>query len=175
MANETKRQNFNITPEQETELARLRETLDAPSAKDAILRAVRIVEALARQTRRGGQLYVHDAYGQAQRLLIPELEPAEEGWQFLTARPHPWRRQLWVKGRKLPAAAVWTDWRVNGGTIAEIAESWNLPRTAVEEALRYGETHQDLLRMEAEEEKQRLAEAGISVSAEVSVSAEARR
>lgn|GEM_PF-2702843 len=36
---ETKRQNFNITPKQEMELAPLRETLDAPSAKDAILRA----------------------------------------------------------------------------------------------------------------------------------------
>ena len=166
MAAETKRQNFNITPEQETELARLRETLDAPSAKDAILRAMRIVEAIARQTRRGGRLYVHDQTGQAERLIIPELEPATEaGWQFLTARPHPWRRQLWVKGRKLPAAVVWTDWRVNGGTVEEIADNWDLPRAAAEEAVRYGETHQDLLRMEAEEEQRRLAEAQISVSA----------
>ena len=165
MAAETKRQNFNITPDQETELARLRETLDAPSAKDAILRAVRIVEAIARQTRRGGRLYIHDAFGQPQRLIIPELEaPDEAEWQFLTERPHPWRRQLWLKGRKLPASVVWTDWRINGGTVQEIADNWDLPVAAAEEALRYGEMHQDLLRMEAEEEKRRLAEAGISVS-----------
>ena len=139
-------------------LADIRETLDAPSAKDAILRAVRIVGVLARQTRRGGRLYVHDEAGQAQRLIIPELElAAEGGWQFLTERPHPWRRQLWLKGRKLPASVVWTDWRVNGGTVQEVADNWDLPVAAAAEALRYGETHQDLLRMEAEEEKLRLS------------------
>ena len=166
MAAETKRQNFNITPEQEMELAQLRETLDAPSAKDAILRAVRIVGIIARQTQRGGRLYIHDASGQAQRLIIPELEPADEvGWQFLTERPHPWRRQLWLKGRKLPASVIWTDWRVNGGTVEEVADNWDLPVAAAEEALRYGETHRDLLRMEAEEEKRRLVEAGVVVAA----------
>ena len=94
----------------------------------------------------------------------PTAETAtEETWQFLIARPHPWRRQLWIKGRKLPAAVVWTDGRVNGGTVQEIADNCDLPVAAVEEAIRYGDTHQDLLRMEAEEEKWRLAEAGISV------------
>ena len=145
--------------------AKLRETLDAPSAKDAILRAVRIVEAVARQTRQGGRLYVHDAAGQVQRLIIPELEPpGEVEWQFLVARPHPWRRQLWLKGRKLPASVVWTDWRVNGWTVKEIADNWNLPVAAIEEALHYGEAHQDLLRMEEEEEKLRLSKRGISVA-----------
>ncbi len=166
MAAETKRQNFNITPEQETELAQLRETLDAPSAKDAILRAVRIVGVLARQTRHGGRLYVHDEAGQPQRLIIPELEPMSEGgWQFLTERPHLWRRQLWLKGRKLPASVVWTDWRVNGGTVQEVADNWDLPVAAAAEALHYGETHRDLLRMEAEEEKLRSAARGVSVGA----------
>jgi uncharacterized protein (DUF433 family) len=148
---------------------RLRETLDAPSAKDAILRAVRIVDAIAQQTRRGGQLYVQSAEGQMQRLLIPELEtPPQDAWQYLTARPHPWRRQLWVKGRKLPAAVVWTDWRVNGGTPEEIADNWDLPTDAVKEILRYGEENQEFLRMEAEEEKRRLAEMGISVTSRIS-------
>ena len=167
MAVETKRQNFNVTPEQEADLNRLREELDAPSVKDAILRAVRIVEVISRQTRRGGALYIHEASGESHRLLIPELETAREAsWQFLTARPHPWRRQLWIKGRKLPAAVVWTDGRVNGGSMEEIADNWDLPVAAVEEAIRYGDTHQDLLRMEAEEEKRRLAEAGISIEPE---------
>ena len=165
MATETRRQNFNVTPEQETDLARLREELDAPSVKDAILRAARIVEAISRQTRQGGALYVREASGETRQILIPELMPPAPGpWLFLTDRPHPWRRQLWVKGRKLPAATVWTDWRINGGTPEEVAENWDLPLAAVEESIRYGESHRDLLRMEAEEEKQRLAEAGVSVS-----------
>ncbi len=164
MALETKRQNFNVTPEQETELAHLRETLDAPSAKDAILRAVRIVETIAQQTRRGGQLYISNAEGQMQRLLIPELEAAsQDRWRYLTARPHPWRRQLWVKGRKLLASVVWTDWRVNGGTLEEVADNWDLPVATVTEILRYGEENQEFLRMESEEERQRLEDQGISV------------
>ena len=167
MTLETKRQNFNVTPEQEADLARLREELDAPSVKDAILRAARIVGAISRQTRQGGALYVREATGEQHRLLIPELESAAPGpWQFLVARPHPWRRQLWVKGRKLPAATVWTDWRVNGGTPEEVAANWDLPLAAAEESIRYGETHRDLLRMEAEEEKRRLAEAGVPVMPE---------
>ena len=89
-------------------------------------------------------------------------------WQYLTARPHAWRRQLWVKGRKLPAAVVWTDWRVNGGTLEEIADNWDLPINAVREILCYGEENQEFLRMEAEEEKRRLAGMGISVSSRAS-------
>lgn len=70
-----------------------------------------------------------------------------------------------MKGRKLPASVVRRDWRVNGGTVQEIADNWDLPVAAAEEALRCGETHQDLLRMEAEEEKLRLSKSGVVVAA----------
>ena len=30
-------------------------------------------------------------------------------WQYLVKRPHPWRRQLYIKGRKLLASTVWQD------------------------------------------------------------------
>ncbi|WP_199249571.1 hypothetical protein [[Phormidium] sp. ETS-05] len=30
-------------------------------------------------------------------------------WQYLVERPHPWRRQLYIKGRKLLASTVWQD------------------------------------------------------------------
>ena len=49
MAAETKRQNFNVTPEQEAELTWLRDTLGASSTKDAILLAVRVLGLLARE------------------------------------------------------------------------------------------------------------------------------
>jgi hypothetical protein len=45
-AKETKRQNFNITPEQEAQLDWLKEALGAPSTKEAILRAVSVTVAL---------------------------------------------------------------------------------------------------------------------------------
>jgi len=39
---------------------------------------------------------------------MPEL------WVCLLERPYPWRRQLWIKGRKLLASAVWLEALPNG-------------------------------------------------------------
>lgn len=164
MAIDTKRQNFNVTPEQEADLSALREALDAPSVKDAILRATRIVSALSRETRRGGTLFVEDSDGRRVRVLIPELEgPASSGWTYLVSRPHPWRRQLFIKGRRLLASTVWGDMRANGMTVGEAAENWTLPPAAIEEAVHYCEAHRDLIALEADEEKRRLQEAGGAV------------
>ena len=100
MRTEPKRQNFNTTPEQEAELARLRQVLNAPSIKDAILRAARVITLLAQEQGKGQTLYLRRADGEMTRLLIPELEGAQNPeWTYLVARPHEWRRQLYVKGR----------------------------------------------------------------------------
>lgn len=158
MRTQVKRQNFNTTPEQDAELLRLRELLDAPSIKDAVLRAVRVMALLAREANAGQTLYMRQANGDLTRLIIPELEPVREGrWMYLVARPHEWRRQLYVKGRKLLASTVWADMQANGMTVDEAADNWSLPVEAVEEIARYCETRRDLLRMEAEEEGKRLS------------------
>lgn len=167
-----KRQNFNVTPEQEAELAALQEALAAPSVKDAILRAVRIVGTLSRETRRGAALVVEDAQGNRSRLVIPELEGIGPDWQYLVARPHPWRRELSVKGRRLLASVVWSDIQVNGLTLAEAADNWRLPVEAVQEIVRYCQANPGLLEMEAEEERRRLNEAGIEVGEQIKASVE---
>lgn len=82
-------------------------------------------------------------------------------WQFLVSRPHPWRRQLYIKGRKVLASTLWQDVVAHQMTIAEAAENWDLPLTAVQEAMHYCEMNQDLLRLEAEEEQRRLQEGGL--------------
>ncbi len=159
---DTKRQNFNITPEQEAELAWLRDTLGAPTTKDAILRAVRVLALLARESQRGNELCVRGGDGSLSRLLIPELAlPATSEWQFLAPRPHPWRKQLYVKGRRLSAFDVWSDMRVNGLDIDAAADNWDLPVAAVLEIVRYCEENEALLGMEADEEKRLLIEAGV--------------
>src|SRR5438552_10166653 len=91
-AMEGKRQNFNVTPEQAAEIEGLRAALGAPSVKDAILRAVRIVALLARETEQGNRLCVETCEGKVSGLLIPELESLRAPrWQYLVARPHPGR------------------------------------------------------------------------------------
>jgi hypothetical protein len=161
MATDTKRQNFNITPEQEAELTWLRDAIGASSTKDAVLRAVRVLAILAREVQQGRRLYLGTESGPLTQLLIPELQPPADGWKYLVARPHPWRRQLYVKGRKLRASTVWMDMQTNEMTVEEAADDWALPLEAIEEIIRYCGSHQQLLAMEAEEERRRLLEEGI--------------
>ena len=163
---ESKRQNFNISPEQEAEIAWLREAMDAPSTKDVVLRSVRVLSTLVREAQTGRRLYLGTADGTMDRLIIPELEP-NNSFQYLVERPHAWRRQLYVKGRRLLASTVWADMQSNGHNIAEAADDWDLPLEAIEEIVRYCEGHQRLIGMEADEERHRLEADGVSLTARV--------
>lgn len=88
-------------------------------------------------------------------------------WQYLESRPHSWRQQLYIKGRRLRAFTVWSDMIANEMTPEEVAESKELPLAAVYEAIEYCETHQDLLKKEAEEERRYLEEHGVSLEPKV--------
>ena len=157
-----KRQNFDVTPEQEAEIAWLREALGASTAKDAVLRAVRIAAILSREANEGRTLLVRSPGGIPERLVIPELErPALGGWRYLLERDHPWRRQMSIKGRRLLASTVWRDMVANRQTAPEAAEEWGIPVEAVEEAVRWCEGNRALLDMEAKEEARRLTSAGV--------------
>ncbi|MGQ9809116.1 MAG: hypothetical protein ACUVSM_05800 [Armatimonadota bacterium] len=158
-----KRQNFNITPEQEAEITALKETLGASTTKDALLTAVRTTAALASEARKGKRIYLEDASGHRERLLLPQMETRQAEWKYLVARPHAWRRQLFVKGRRFSAFTVWMDMTANDLTPEETAQNWDLPLEAVREIILYCEQNMDLLRMEAEEERHRLLASGQSV------------
>ena len=163
-ATSTKRQNFNVTPEQEAEIAWLREALGVSTAKDAILRAVRIAAILSRERREGRVLMVRLAGGESQRLIIPELECPSGGWRYLVEREHGWQRQMSIKGRRLLAATVWRDMQANGQSPDEAADEWDIPVEAVEEAVRWSEANRALLEMEACEEARRLETAGVALA-----------
>ncbi len=163
--NELKRQNFNVTSEQEAEILSLQSTYAAPSAKDAILQAVHLALIVGREVRGGKRLGFIDRHsGDVTEVILPELEAIRpQGWDYLVARPHSWRRQLFVKGRKLTAAQVWREMRVNGLTDADAAENWDLPLAAVQEIVRYCEENRDFLRAEAAEEKLNLLQHGVKL------------
>lgn len=159
---QTKRQNFDITPEQEAEIAGLREALDLSSAKDAILRAVRIATLFARAAAEGKEVLLRAAGGTTERLVIPELERlAAAGWRYLVQREHPWRRQMSVKGRRLLASTVWRDMITNGQTPEQGAQEWGIPLEAVEEVIRWCQANEALVEMESQEERRRLASAEV--------------
>jgi len=164
VASQTKRANFEITPDQEARLSALKEVLQASSLKDAILRTSTVMLVLARELAAGKHLYVGERSDTAERLILPELEALGGGWRWLVARPHPWRRQLWVKGRKLLASQVWSDMMSNQLTEKQAAEDWDLPPEALEEIVRYCEGNRALIALEADEERRRLGDAEIRLA-----------
>jgi uncharacterized protein (DUF433 family) len=89
--------------------------------------------------------------------------PHIENWQYLVARPHSWRKQLYIKGRKLLASTVWQDMIANQMSPEQAAENWDLPISAIYEVISYCESHQELLKLEAEEEHHRLEAKGVSL------------
>ena len=164
MTTTTKRANFDLSPEQDQLLANLRAQLSASSTKDAVLRAVQLITLLLDEVQQGNRLFVGKSPATAVRLAIPELEARAHGqWRWLVERPHPWRRQLWVKGRKLLASAVWLDALTNGMGPREAAENWDLPLEACEEIFAYCETNKALIEAEANEERQRLKRSKVDV------------
>ena len=86
---------------------------------------------------------------------------AKTQWQYLEKRPHSWRQQLYLKGKKLRAYTVWSDLLVNGDTLLEAADNWDLPLAAIQEIIYYCQTHQSLLQQEAEEERRYLEARGV--------------
>ena len=92
-----------------------------------------------------------------------QTTPEIENWQYLIARPHPWRKQLYIKGRKLLASTIWRDMTANGMSPEQAAENWDLPLSAIYEAIDYCESHQELLKLEADEERYRLEAKGVQL------------
>jgi uncharacterized protein (DUF433 family) len=89
--------------------------------------------------------------------------PEIENWQYLIARPHPWCKQLYIKGRKLLASTIWRDMTANQMSPEQAAENWDLPLSAIYEAIDYCQKHQENLKLEADEERYRLEVKGVQV------------
>ena len=160
-----KRQNFNVTPEQEAELLALQSEFDAPSVKDAIFKAVRLARLLGQEVRNGKRIGLRDRKGNVTDVILPELQGSiRPTWKYLVERPHAWKRQLYVKGRRLTAANVWGDMIVNNMTVAEVADDWDLPEEAITEIVEYCEGNVNLIKAEADEEKALLIAQGIKLS-----------
>lgn len=86
--------------------------------------------------------------------LIPGFGP-EPQWEWLVARPHAWRRQLWIKGRKITAGSLARSAEINEWSPERTAFEFDLPVAAVLECIRYLEQHRELV--DAEEAEDRLA------------------
>jgi len=160
-----KRENFDISPEQQAEIACLQELIHAPTRKDTILTAIRWTLQVVAELQKGNDLYIgNQDKKQLTKLMMLGIDtPNISAWKYLVDIAHPWKRQLYVKGRKLPASTVWIGMLVNKLTREQAAENWDIPVEAIDEIISYCENNKVLLEMEAAEEKRRLEQKGISI------------
>ena len=81
-------------------------------------------------------------------------------WQYLVARPHPWRRQLSIKGRNMTVGQLVSTVRANRYSPPQASDEMDLPLAAVQEALTYHDENRGLIELEASEERRRIGERG---------------
>jgi uncharacterized protein (DUF433 family) len=81
-------------------------------------------------------------------------------WRYLVARPHPWRRQLAIKGRNMTVGQLLSTLRANQLSPEQASQDLDLPLEAIHEALTYYSENRALIELEAAEERRRLTVRG---------------
>jgi hypothetical protein len=99
----------------------------------------------------------------ARELTVAEIDESRR-WQYLIPRQHRWRRQLSVKGKNMTVGQLISTIRANRLTPEQASESLDLPLAAIHEALTYYEENRGLIELEANEERRRLAERGMTLT-----------
>ncbi len=109
---------------------------------------------------------VDPTFDDAARALghVPEKAPRElsiPGWSHLVLRRHPWKRQLFIRGRNMTVRQLVGTVRVNGRSEEEAAKDLDCSPDAIREALRYADANKELLAAEAEYEYLFLSRRGL--------------
>ncbi len=77
------------------------------------------------------------------------LETPVEPWKHLVARRHPWRKQLFIRGRNMTVRVLVGTLKANGFTEEEAAQDLHLPVEAIREALAYFEANPEVIALDA--------------------------
>jgi uncharacterized protein (DUF433 family) len=93
---------------------------------------------------------------------VDRADPAD-AYRYLERRPHPWRKQLYLKGRNMTVGHLVYDMRTNSISMKEAAANYDLPLEQIEEALAYYRRHRDVVEADAAEERRRLETRGIAL------------
>ena len=139
--------------------ARVRETarvLYRGVVSDAVTTALETFEWIVDARRRGKRVIATDADSLPaayEEPVIAGLEGLGQDWTWLVRRDHPWRRQLWVKGRNITAGDLVRTASIEGWAPEETAHQFDLPLEAVIEAVRYAENARELIAAEEAENR----------------------
>lgn len=89
--------------------------------------------------------------------------PGNELYDHLVARPHPWRRQLALKGRNITVGQLVANMRADNLSAEAAADDLGLQLAQVREALAYYEAHHELVDAELREDAHRLQDKAIGL------------
>ena len=78
--------------------------------------------------------------------------PAEP-WKHLVSRRHPWRKQLYIKGRNMTVRQLIGGVKANQFTEEQAAANYHLPVEAIREALAYFEANPEVIDLDAAHER----------------------
>lgn len=156
---ETRRQRLHVDVPEAMSRG-IRETAEhyyRGATSDAVQASIAVFSWVVRQRQAGRRVIAVDVDhlpAAFEEPIIPGLEEAlAPRWQWLVARPHPWRRQLAIKGRRLLAGRLARTIETNGWSTERAAKEYELPVAAVLEAQRYAAENLELVAAEETEER----------------------
>ena len=148
------RLQVELAPRHQRLLHTLGERMGSGGDAETTRRVLDVVENLANRIQQGYKLAVvpaedehPDAVPELTRALRPELNYA-----YLINRPHPWRRQLSFKGRRLTVGQFIGRMRTEKWTPEQAAAEFDLPVEAAYEAIEYGDQYSSLIEAEDAED-----------------------
>jgi uncharacterized protein (DUF433 family) len=87
----------------------------------------------------------------------------EETYRYLEHRADSWRRQPYLKGRRMTVANVVYGMRAYKLTPEEAAEDFDLPLEQIQEALLYYQRHPEIVQQDQDEERRYLESMGCPI------------
>jgi uncharacterized protein (DUF433 family) len=154
-----RRWQIDLRPEDEATLMRARRALGADGDSETGRALLALFGRLAAAIESGS--VVSFLPGDDPRAVdaLPDVTGAlrpEGHYRWLVAAPHPWRKQLSIKGRRMTAGQLVFSMEANGDSIEEAAEDWDLSAEAVAEAVEYVARNRELIEAEFAEERRRV-------------------
>lgn len=141
MTQQRRRTSVDLSPQTEAALTQLALAHFRNARGDAIRTAISVLAWLIAEREAGRAVIAVDEDDIPERATVPVVPGLEEAfaaqWRWLVPRRHPWRRQLWIKGRRIAAGDLARTVEIEGWDPQRAAQEYDLPVEAVLEAQQY--------------------------------------
>lgn len=154
-ADSRRRLSVDLPPDTEAATRAIADRYFRGVTTDAIRASLSLLAWVIDAKREGKRVLAVEGDNVPRRFEEPVLPGLEEqlttDMTWLVRRPHAWRRQMWVKGRRVTAGDLARTVEIEGWTLEQAAEEYDLPVAAILEAQRYLAANRELVIAEEQE------------------------